>query len=73
VRLLSSPRHCFDDTRGGPVESGVEVIEVSMPNVIKMGGGPRCLTCPTRRSVNSSLDNGIFSYNTSTHDLRSTP
>jgi N-dimethylarginine dimethylaminohydrolase len=30
-------------------EAGVEVIEVSMPNLIKKGGGPRCLTCPTYR------------------------
>src|SRR6185369_6614403 len=30
-------------------EAGVEVIEVSMPNIIKEGGGPRCLTCPTNR------------------------
>lgn len=29
--------------------NGVNVIEVSMPNVIKKGGGPRCLTCPTNR------------------------
>ena len=29
--------------------NGVEVIEVSMPNVIKWGGGPRCMTCPTNR------------------------
>jgi len=29
--------------------NGVEVVEVSMPNVIKKGGGPRCLTCPTNR------------------------
>lgn len=27
----------------------VEVIEVSMPNIIKKGGGPRCLACPTNR------------------------
>lgn len=30
-------------------DAGVEVIEVSMPNIIKEGGGPRCLTCPTNR------------------------
>lgn len=30
-------------------EAGVEVIEVSMPNIIKKGGGPRCVTCPTNR------------------------
>ena len=30
-------------------EAGVEVIEVSMPNVVKKGGGPRCMTCPIRR------------------------
>lgn len=30
-------------------DNGVEVIEVSMPNIIKKGGGPRCLTCPTNR------------------------
>ena len=29
--------------------NGVEVVEVSMPNVIKWGGGPRCMTCPTNR------------------------
>ena len=29
--------------------AGVEVIEVSMPNIITEGGGPRCLTCPTNR------------------------
>ena len=31
-------------------EAGVEVIEVSMPNIIKAGGGPRCMTCPINRS-----------------------
>ena len=31
-------------------EAGVTVIEVSMPNIIKLGGGPRCMTCPTNRS-----------------------
>ena len=30
-------------------DAGVEVIEVSMPNIITEGGGPRCLTCPTNR------------------------
>ncbi len=30
-------------------EAGVEVIEVSMPNIVKWGGGPRCMTCPTHR------------------------
>lgn len=30
-------------------ENGVTVIEVNMENVIKKGGGPRCLTCPTNR------------------------
>lgn len=30
-------------------EAGVEVIEVSMPNIIKSGGGPRCMTCPVNR------------------------
>lgn len=30
-------------------ESGVEVIEVDMPNITKEGGGPRCITCPTNR------------------------
>lgn len=30
-------------------DAGVEVIEVSMPNIIKEGGGPRCITCPTNR------------------------
>lgn len=30
-------------------DAGIEVIEVSMPNIIKGGGGPRCLTCPTNR------------------------
>lgn len=30
-------------------EAGVEVIEVSMPNIIKGGGGPRCITCPVHR------------------------
>jgi len=28
---------------------GIKVIEVSMPNVVKWGGGPRCMTCPTAR------------------------
>ncbi|MCB9090421.1 MAG: hypothetical protein H6628_19150 [Calditrichae bacterium] len=32
-------------------EHGVEVIEVSMPNIIKWGGGPRCMTCPTHREL----------------------
>lgn len=32
-------------------EHGVEVIEVSMPNIIKWGGGPRCMTCPTHREM----------------------
>lgn len=30
---------------------GIEVIEVSMPNIIKKGGGPRCMTCPTHRKA----------------------
>lgn len=30
-------------------KNGVTVIEVSMPNVVKWGGGPRCMTCPTHR------------------------
>lgn len=30
-------------------DAGVEVIEISMPNIITEGGGPRCLTCPTNR------------------------
>ncbi|RMH71203.1 MAG: hypothetical protein D6675_07280 [Gemmatimonadetes bacterium] len=30
-------------------DAGIEVIEVSMPNIIKNGGGPRCMTCPTFR------------------------
>ncbi len=32
-------------------DSGVEVVEVSMPNVVKWGGGPRCMTCPTNRGA----------------------
>jgi len=32
--------------------AGVNVIEVSMPNLIKKGGGPRCMTCPTNRENN---------------------
>jgi N-dimethylarginine dimethylaminohydrolase len=31
------------------MNNGVKVIEVSMPNVVKWGGGPRCMTCPTAR------------------------
>lgn len=30
--------------------AGVEVISVDIPNLLKRGGGPRCLTCPIRRS-----------------------
>ncbi len=30
-------------------DHGVTTIEVSMPNVVKWGGGPRCMTCPTHR------------------------
>ncbi len=33
---------------------GVTVIEVSMPNIVKWGGGPRCMTCPTNRGDNGS-------------------
>jgi len=29
--------------------AGVEVVAVSMPNIVKWGGGPRCMTCPTNR------------------------
>ena len=32
-------------------KNGVDVVEVSMPNVIKWGGGPRCMTCPTHRGL----------------------
>jgi N-dimethylarginine dimethylaminohydrolase len=32
-------------------DNGVLVVEVSMPNVIKWGGGPRCMTCPTHRDL----------------------
>jgi len=31
------------------VDAGVEVVAVSMPNIVKWGGGPRCMTCPTNR------------------------
>jgi arginine deiminase len=37
------------DTNQSLRESGIRVVEVSMPNIIKEGGGPRCLTCPTHR------------------------
>lgn len=30
-------------------EHGVDVVEVSMPNIVKWGGGPRCMTCPIHR------------------------
>lgn len=30
-------------------DHGVTVVDVSMPNVVKWGGGPRCMTCPTNR------------------------
>ncbi len=29
--------------------AGVEVVEVDIPNLIKQGGGPRCMTCPIWR------------------------
>ncbi len=32
-------------------DNGVTVVEVSMPNVVKWGGGPRCITCPTHREL----------------------
>ncbi len=31
-------------------DAGVDVTEVSMPNLTKGGGGPRCMTCPTNRN-----------------------
>ncbi len=37
-------------TKGRLVEEGVEVIEVNMPDLIKGGGGPRCMTCPVNRN-----------------------
>jgi N-dimethylarginine dimethylaminohydrolase len=30
-------------------DHGVEVVEVEMPNIVKHGGGPRCMTCPIAR------------------------
>jgi N-dimethylarginine dimethylaminohydrolase/GNAT superfamily N-acetyltransferase len=35
--------------------AGVEVIAVPMPNLIKHGGGPRCMTCPVVRGAYQSV------------------